>query len=191
MYNYFFCACTSGIHLRGVNASRAFGDWTRRQSAVTDTHYLPAAMDPRISERQQLLEKILETTRWPTKQNVTDIDPLDADTNPHNFILSEKPLPISPRSQDAMPETVSQRQDAKIEVSVEEQRKLHSSLRIPDILGQGRSRWCHCRRRSFAFEIFRERGVGRVSRWDAFGRHRESANAGAEGFDRRGCSTVA
>lgn len=93
----------------------AFGDWTRRQSAVTDIHHLPPAMDPRISERQQLLEKILETTRWRTKQNVADIDPLDAGTNPYNFILSEKALPISPRGQSTIPETVSPSQEAKIE----------------------------------------------------------------------------
>lgn len=137
-------------------------------------------MDPRISERQQLLEKILETTRWRTKQNVADIDPLDAGTNPYNFILSEKTLPISSRGQSTIPETVSPSQEAKIEVSVEERTKLHISLRMLGILGQGndrRSERCHCRCRSFAFEISRKRGVGRVSRWNAFGRYRESTNA--------------
>ena len=77
--------------------SRAFGDWTRRQSAAVDTHhhYLPPAIDPRISERQQLLERILETTRWPTKHNVAaDVDP---DITTHHFIPIQQQSPKDQR----------------------------------------------------------------------------------------------
>lgn len=49
----------------------AFGDWTRRQSAM-DTRRQPLPVDPRISERKQNLESILRTTRWPTKNNVAE-----------------------------------------------------------------------------------------------------------------------
>lgn len=71
--------------------NRAFGDWTRRQSAAVDTHRIPQAIDPRISERQHLLERVLQTTRWPTKQNVAaDVDPLG---NVHHFIPIQLPAP--------------------------------------------------------------------------------------------------
>jgi len=43
------------------------GDWTRRQSAVEVP--LHPRLDP-VSERQQILESILRTTRWPTTNNV-------------------------------------------------------------------------------------------------------------------------
>nr|CAH0111353.1 unnamed protein product [Daphnia galeata] len=93
----------------------AFGDWTRRQSAAVDTNYLPPAIDPRISERQQLLERILETTRWPTKQNVAVVDPLDPGTNAHNFTLIKPPVSDSINSQPTVEETVSPPRDSKTE----------------------------------------------------------------------------
>jgi len=52
---------------------RAFGDWTRRQSAIEPHHHVPMVAEP-ISERQQILESILRTTRWPTKHNVASED---------------------------------------------------------------------------------------------------------------------
>ena len=65
-------ACLS-IHTRFINSVffRAFGDWRRRQSAI-DTRRQPLPVDPRISERKQNLESILRTTRWPTKNNVSE-----------------------------------------------------------------------------------------------------------------------
>ena len=46
---------------------RVRGDWTRRQSAV-EAPYHPE-LDP-VTERQQILESILRTTRWPTTNNI-------------------------------------------------------------------------------------------------------------------------
>ena len=101
--------------------SRAFGDWTRRQSAAVDTHhhYLPPAIDPRISERQQLLERILETTRWPTKHNVAaDVDP---DNTTHHFIPIQQLAHASPKDQRPHPqeEVVSPPEEPEEEVSDE------------------------------------------------------------------------
>ena len=98
----------------------AFGDWTYRQSTAVNTHYLPPAINPRISERQQLLEKILETTRWPTKQNVADVDPLDPGTNAHNFSLNQQPVPKSLNEKPTMEETVPSSPVSKPEVNVDE-----------------------------------------------------------------------
>jgi len=46
---------------------RVRGDWTRRQSAVEAPRH--PRLDP-ASERQQILDSILRTTRWPTTNNV-------------------------------------------------------------------------------------------------------------------------
>ena len=96
----------------------AFGDWTRRQSAAVDTHYLPPAIDPRISERQQLLERILETTRWPTKQNVADVDPLDPGTKAHHFAPIHQPVSNSLNGQPTIEEIVSPPLEPKNEVII-------------------------------------------------------------------------
>ena len=50
--------------------SRTYGDWTRRQSAVEAPQH--PRVDP-VSERQQILESILRTTRWPTTNNVAAV----------------------------------------------------------------------------------------------------------------------
>lgn len=53
--------------------SRPFGDWTRRQSAVEPRR--PVTMDSaQMNQRQQILESILRTTRWPTQHNVAAVD---------------------------------------------------------------------------------------------------------------------
>ena len=56
---------------------RVYGDWTRRQSAIdTPQQFLYqqqlAAAAAQASQREQMLESALRTTRWPTKHNVAE-----------------------------------------------------------------------------------------------------------------------
>jgi hypothetical protein len=68
-----------------------------------------------------LLERILETTRWPTKQNVADFDPLDPGTNAHHFSLIQPAVPNPPNSQPTVEETVSPSIEPKTEVNIDVQ----------------------------------------------------------------------
>jgi len=65
------CDCLSTVFFRIA------GDWTRRQSAVEPRCFRPrattvndGAVAVRTSERRQLLDSVLRTTRWPTENNV-------------------------------------------------------------------------------------------------------------------------
>lgn len=116
---------------------RAFGDWTRRQSAAVTAHCQPPTIDPRISERQQLLERILQTTRWPTKHNVADVDP---DNNAHHFTpIHQPPLPILAKDQETPPQQpVWLAEKPKIEVNDEAVTKRNLMFPLASIiLGQG------------------------------------------------------
>ena len=93
---------------------RAYGDWTRRQSAAVETNHYNSTIDPRISERQQLLERILQTTRWPTKNNVADVDPEIA----HHFTPIQQPGPVVSNPQLPLQEEKSNAEESKIEVSI-------------------------------------------------------------------------
>jgi hypothetical protein len=98
--------------------NRAYGDWTRRQSAIdTPQQYLLQQQQQLVaahaSQREQILESALRTTRWPTKHNVAEATD-DLATHPQYHT----PLLTAFRTLEQKPSTAVSEQTEKAALQV-------------------------------------------------------------------------
>jgi hypothetical protein len=66
-----------------------------------------------------MLERIIETTSLPNKQNLTDFDPFDPGTNAHNFTFIQPAVQNPPNSLPTVEETISPSIEPKTEVNID------------------------------------------------------------------------